>query len=877
MERHNNHKNKYSNQQSNTTFQPQNYRQSGFEQVNAGRTKTHSSSTPIAPNSQQPLVGIIDQGFGAGEHGAEVVKTITQSNPQSPAWLGGGVGNGNWTQSLTKLVDTAKTLGRKAIANLSFDLTEKHLDGSVTTRSQLTTAEQQALSYAHDNGVLIVASSGNQGGTMSALGQASEQFDNIITVGAVEGKERATYSSYGNGLDLVASGSQKGGSFTGTSRSAAEVTSTISKMWTANPTLNYHQITLVLESTATDLQKPGWDAETGAGLLNKTAAVNLAKVVTPKPQMFSGAQLMQQINKSSKGSTWKSTNGTVASEQSAGVGDWLKDKVRKVKVRDIGHIALDAIGTFDPTPISDGLNAAWYLAEGDKTNAAISAAAMLPYVGDTAKVAKYGAKGLKAAKAAKKGDEVIKAAGKKADAADISGSSATAIRTKPPRTPVTKPSRTKQEPLRGRSGPKRGRSMEATPQTFRRNTHSGNVRQIQRQRSRSLDNSNGPGRSNVLNKPQGPSRRDGTSAQAGRTHAQLKESPKHQIRRGDTLWKIAKNKLGSGARWRELRKPDGSRFTEQDARRLQPGELVIAPKAKSVEAKPPAPLPRTPSPRIDASKGSGKQSPWTPRSPEKVDPLFPHIRDTRDYKYAQDPQILSRLAEIRQGESLSEFAKRIKTRVWDKNGVELTGPNQPPQKPPTGGNGSHSGNSGSPLNPPSSSRNQSPGSVGTVNSPYRPSKPELDAAARKAEAARDSLEKTSKTIAQAENNQKILSGWARDLRRQHLVEQVESFMHYDIEFQDLKSRDGGYPGRHKASHAERMAFIEEWLQNPDKPVIAIGVNRKLCSDGEGRKKGPAAASCEAFFQDAANVTGKTIVIADYDKGGKNRTQFFSPE
>jgi len=306
---------RYSNQSSNTTFQPQAYRQSGFEQVNPGRAEIHSSSAPNTPDAQQPLVGVIDQGFGAGEHGAEVVKTIAQSNPQSPAWLGGGVGNGTWANSLNKFVDAAKTLGKQAVANLSFDLTEKGSDGSVRTRSQLTKAEQQALTNAHDNGVLIVASSGNQGGSMSALGQASQQFDNIIAVGAADGDRRADYSSFGTGLDLVAPGRQVGDSFAGTSRSAAEVTGTISQMWTANPTLDYRQVSRVLEATATDLQTPGWDAETGAGLLNSRAAVSLAEVITPDTQLFSGAQLLQQVNGSFNDAPWASQKGAIASER----------------------------------------------------------------------------------------------------------------------------------------------------------------------------------------------------------------------------------------------------------------------------------------------------------------------------------------------------------------------------------------------------------------------------------------------------------------------------------------------------------------------------------------------------------------------------------
>ena len=56
------------------------------------------------------------------------------------------------------------------------------------------------------------------------------------------------------------------------------------------------------------------------------------------------------------------------------------------------HAILDVIGVFDPTPISDGLNSIIYLVEGDFVNASISAASIVPYIGDGAKAGKYGAK-----------------------------------------------------------------------------------------------------------------------------------------------------------------------------------------------------------------------------------------------------------------------------------------------------------------------------------------------------------------------------------------------------------------------------------------------------------------------------------------------------
>ncbi|MEG3906294.1 S8 family serine peptidase, partial [Microcoleus sp. B4-C5] len=58
--------------------------------------------------------------------------------------------------------------------------------------------------YALDNNILIVAAAGNEGDLASALGQASTEFDNIITVGASENNNRSAYSSYGFGLDILA-------------------------------------------------------------------------------------------------------------------------------------------------------------------------------------------------------------------------------------------------------------------------------------------------------------------------------------------------------------------------------------------------------------------------------------------------------------------------------------------------------------------------------------------------------------------------------------------------------------------------------------------------------------------------------------------------
>jgi hypothetical protein len=295
--------------------------------------------TPAAllnfPLENQPLVGIIDTGFAANnpdidyskiilgrdyvgsdanpllqpgegnEHGTYVLGVIAAKqnngtgidgiNDRAPVWLGRAVGSGNWADSLVEFVSAAQGSAQpNAVVNLSFDLTATGTDGSVTTRYELTGKERAALKNAQLHQVLIVAAAGNQAGQMSALGQASKEFDNIITVGAADGMNRAAYSGAGEGLDILAFGgtperkaiSTAGegvGAAAGTSIAAAAVTGAASLVWAANPELSYRQVKEILLQTAADLNEPGWDALTGFGLLNLQAAVETAGGTVPEP------------------------------------------------------------------------------------------------------------------------------------------------------------------------------------------------------------------------------------------------------------------------------------------------------------------------------------------------------------------------------------------------------------------------------------------------------------------------------------------------------------------------------------------------------------------------------------------------------------------
>lgn len=52
----------------------------------------------------------------------------------------------------------------------------------------------------------------------------------------------------------------------------------------------------------------------------------------------------------------------------------------------------------------------------------------------------------------------------------------------------------------------------------------------------------------------------------------------HTVASGETLWGIAQKYLGSGAKWTQLKTPEGIGFTEESAKKLQIGQKILIPK-----------------------------------------------------------------------------------------------------------------------------------------------------------------------------------------------------------------------------------------------------------------------------------------------------------
>ncbi len=160
------------------------------------------------------------------------------------------------------------------VINLSLGSTEPDLN------------ELDAIRYAIDNGVVVVAAAGNEGPGLGI--QYPAGYPGVISVGATDPWNGVVdFSNSGPGLDLVAPGTdivtwssneleyliiQE----SGTSFAAPLVTGIVALMLSEAPSLTPRQVTTMLRETATDLGPAGRDESSGSGLVDADAAVAAA-------------------------------------------------------------------------------------------------------------------------------------------------------------------------------------------------------------------------------------------------------------------------------------------------------------------------------------------------------------------------------------------------------------------------------------------------------------------------------------------------------------------------------------------------------------------------------------------------------------------------
>lgn len=133
---------------------------------------------------------------------------------------------------------------------------------------------QNAVNYAHENGVVVVAAAGNDG-----LNQVSypARYENVLGVGAVDVNGRSSsFSNHGEGVDLSAPGQEVHAGweedemilFSGTSSATAFVTGALAALLADNSGMTGNDAKNLLLQYANEAEKPGFDKWTGHGTLN---------------------------------------------------------------------------------------------------------------------------------------------------------------------------------------------------------------------------------------------------------------------------------------------------------------------------------------------------------------------------------------------------------------------------------------------------------------------------------------------------------------------------------------------------------------------------------------------------------------------------------
>lgn len=141
---------------------------------------------------------------------------------------------------------------------------------------------REAVRYAVDRGVLVVAAMGNDGTDAPEYPAA---YPEVLAVTAVDpGGEFAPFSNYGSHAGVAAPGVSIASTFaggqyaalSGTSMAAPHVAGLAALVWTQNPGLSAAQVRDIVVRSAVDAGPPGRDPQYGYGVVNVSAALRAA-------------------------------------------------------------------------------------------------------------------------------------------------------------------------------------------------------------------------------------------------------------------------------------------------------------------------------------------------------------------------------------------------------------------------------------------------------------------------------------------------------------------------------------------------------------------------------------------------------------------------
>lgn len=200
---------------------------------------------------------------GNGIAGLAQVKIIAEK------FLGSTGSGSSWdaAQAITHATDLGKTISNRIILSNSW--------GSIGN----STAVKEAMDYAYQNNVLIVAAAGNDASSAPFYPAA---YQEVISVSATDSNDNlASFSNYGSTIELSAPGvsiysthlNDGYKSLSGTSMAAPHVSGVAALIWSQHPSYNRDLIRIVLQNKANDLGQNGWDQYYGYGRINAYNAV----------------------------------------------------------------------------------------------------------------------------------------------------------------------------------------------------------------------------------------------------------------------------------------------------------------------------------------------------------------------------------------------------------------------------------------------------------------------------------------------------------------------------------------------------------------------------------------------------------------------------
>lgn len=147
---------------------------------------------------------------------------------------------------------------------------------------------QDACRYAYAKGVMLICAAGNAGAAGSSKSWPAAYAECIAVAAVDANSNRASFSSWNDDVEISAPGvavlapwpiSLGRGSYisiSGTSMATPHVAGVAALIRGARKSLTTDRVRLLLWGTARDLQTPGFDWHTGAGLLDASAAVAAA-------------------------------------------------------------------------------------------------------------------------------------------------------------------------------------------------------------------------------------------------------------------------------------------------------------------------------------------------------------------------------------------------------------------------------------------------------------------------------------------------------------------------------------------------------------------------------------------------------------------------